>query len=226
MNIKALLKKIILSNRKYANIFFKILTTLDIGNKFKISSNNLFYNNGLLLNSSITVNGNNNKIIIGDLSRLYNAKISISGNNNTLKIGSDCVFTNAFFYMKDNNNQISIGSFTTISGETHMATLEGTEVTIGNDCMFSSNIDIRTSDSHSIIGSEGKRLNIGKNISIGNHCWIGRQCILLKGVSLYDNSIVAAGSVVTKKFDNPNSIIAGNPAKVIKQNINWLRERI
>lgn len=52
-------------------------------------------------------------------------------------------------------------------------------------------------------------------VIIGNKCWLGTNCVILPGVKLGDNVIVAAGSIVTKSFQS-NVIIAGNPAKVIK----------
>ena len=57
-----------------------------------------------------------------------------------------------------------------------------------------------------------------KNVIIGDKCWIGMNSIILPGVELANNTIVGAGSVVTKSFKTPNSIIAGNPAKIIKIN--------
>ena len=58
------------------------------------------------------------------------------------------------------------------------------------------------------------------DISIGRHVWICQDSSILKGVSIGDDSIVAFGAVVTK--DCPaNSIIAGNPAKVVKTGIRW-----
>ena len=65
--------------------------------------------------------------------------------------------------------------------------------------------------------------NEGKEISIGNHVWLGIRAIILKGVSIGDNSIVAAGSVVTKNV-KANTIVSGSPAKQIKENRNWTRE--
>lgn len=57
----------------------------------------------------------------------------------------------------------------------------------------------------------------GKAIIIGSNSWIGMNSILLPGVRLRKNTIVGAGSVVTKSFKESNIIIAGNPAKIIKR---------
>lgn len=57
----------------------------------------------------------------------------------------------------------------------------------------------------------------GKDVIIGNKCWIGMNSMILPGVKLGDNTIVGAGSVVTKSFPEGNVVIAGNPAKVIKK---------
>ncbi|HEY9752233.1 MAG TPA: hypothetical protein V6C46_04750, partial [Coleofasciculaceae cyanobacterium] len=56
--------------------------------------------------------------------------------------------------------------------------------------------------------------------------WIASHVSILKGVSIPDNSIVATRSVVTKSFNMQNTLIGGVPAKVLKNNINWLRERL
>lgn len=55
-----------------------------------------------------------------------------------------------------------------------------------------------------------------KSITIEDNVWITMNCIILAGVTIGKNSVVAAGSVVTKS-QPPNSLIAGNPAKVVKQ---------
>lgn len=52
-------------------------------------------------------------------------------------------------------------------------------------------------------------------IRIGNNCFIGERAILLYGVSIPNNTIVAAGSVVTKSISEERKIIGGNPANII-----------
>ena len=93
--------------------------------------------------------------------------------------------------------------------------------------MFSNKIQLRTSDSHSILDGNAKRINPGGDIEIGNHVWIGNEVVVLKGSVIPENCIVGARSIVTSSLRaTPNSMIAGIPAKVLKTNINWKRERI
>lgn len=55
----------------------------------------------------------------------------------------------------------------------------------------------------------------GKDINIGDNCWVGMNSVILPGVTLGNNTVVGAGSVVTKSFEDGFMVIAGNPAKVI-----------
>lgn len=56
----------------------------------------------------------------------------------------------------------------------------------------------------------------GKDIKIGENCWIGMNSVILPGVNLGNNTIVGAGSIVTKSFPDGHCVIGGNPAKIIK----------
>ena len=143
-----------------------------------------------------------------------------------IEIGTGCNLHNTTFWIEDNNNRIVIGNQTTVHGMTQLACIEGTTICIGNDCMFSSNIRFRTGDSHTVTDLDGTRINPSSNIVIGNHVWIGQDTFVGKGVVVKDDSIVGAGSVVTKKFEQQGVAIAGNPARIIKENVNWKRERI
>jgi hypothetical protein len=58
--------------------------------------------------------------------------------------------------------------------------------------------------------------HIIKEVNIGKYCWIGMSAVILPGVKLGDYTIVAAGSIVTKSFEDGYCVIGGNPAKLIK----------
>lgn len=177
--------------------------------------------------NKIKVKGKGNKIIIGELSRMINSNIEIHGNNNTIVIGDRSLITEGDFFIEDDLGIIEIGKDTNICGKTHLACIEGRSIKIGDECLFSSNIIVRTGDSHSIINSETKqRINSSKNVVIGNHVWIGNQVTILKGVNILDHTIVGTGALVTKSFNQENIILAGNPAKIIKSGIDWIGERI
>lgn len=89
------------------------------------------------------------------------------------------------------------------------------KIVIGNNVFIGEEVIIRDSDGHTINNSENT-----KEIIIGNDVWIGMKSIVLKGVSIGDGSVIAAGSVVTRDVPK-NSLVAGVPAKVIKKNITW-----
>lgn len=166
-----------------------------------------------------------NSIIIGDNCSLADCRFLMKGKNNKVKIGNHCALKGVSFWMSGDNNEIVVGDYTTIGQNTEFATLEGTCILIGKDCMFSHDIQVRTSDSHSVLDHDGNRTNPAKNIHIGNHVWIGLDVLLLKGSEVKDNSVVAARSMVTKPFINEGCLIGGAPAKEIKSEINWSRDR-
>lgn len=91
------------------------------------------------------------------------------------------------------------------------------KIEIGEDVAISHDVTIMDSDAHEGLWEGYEKT---KPIKVGNHVWIGTRVTILKGVTIGDNAIIAAGSVVTKDVPN-NTIVAGVPAKIIKTNINW-----
>lgn len=92
----------------------------------------------------------------------------------------------------------------------------GHEITIGEQVFIADQVIIRDWDGHTIVG----RPNAAP-ITIGNQVWIGMRSMILKGVTIGDGAVIAAGAVVVK--DVPaGSVVAGNPAKVVKNDVSWV----
>ncbi len=123
------------------------------------------------------------------------------------------------------DSQIVIGNNFSTEGAEIRLSEPNTEIHIGNDCMLSYGIEIRVSDSHAIYDIKTNEiLNHPKKITIGNHVWIGIRTIVLKGSEIKNNSVIGANTLISKKFDESNVVIVGNPARIVRRNINWNRK--
>lgn len=180
----------------------------------------------LLKKTHIHFSGNNNRVIIQDFARLNRVFMEIHGDNNTVVIGPWSYVTQTEICTEDGNNRVEIGEKTRILGKTHLAAIEGTAIRIGRECLFSSNIHFRTGDSHSVLDRTGKRINPSRDISLGDHVWLGTGVTCLKGAMIPGHSVVGAASLVTGKFTEPNCVLAGVPAKVVKTDVDWTIQRI
>lgn len=180
----------------------------------------------LLFGCKVNNYGNNNHVLVRKDCILKDTMIEIHGSNNYIEIG-DCTKANHMhIFIEDNNNKVVIGRNNTFAGSIHLACTEGVEIEIGNDCLFSSEIVIRTGDSHSIVDLNGKRINYAQNVIIGNHVWCGFRTMITKGVKLPSNCVVGTGALVTKEFTDEHIVIAGVPAKIVRNNVDWLSKRI
>ena len=95
------------------------------------------------------------------------------------------------------------------------------KIEIGKDCLLGWNVSIRDTDGHKIT-KDGKKYDEKGKISIGNHVWIASHCIILKNSLITDESIVGCNSLVCGlKMEEKNSLLAGIPAKIKKNNISW-----
>lgn len=88
------------------------------------------------------------------------------------------------------------------------------KIVIGKGTYIAPNVGIITSN-HKLTNLDEHEE--GKDVIIGKKCWIGMNSMILPGVHLGDNTIVGAGAVVTKSFEEGNCVIGGNPAKIIKK---------
>lgn len=142
-------------------------------------------------NTSFVMRRYSRLIVHGAFTFYSNADISVN-ENATLELGSGFI-----------NHGARIHCFKSIK--------IGDHVYIGDD------VAIRDCDGHEIIGSD-KPMTMP--IVIEDHVWIGAKVTILKGVTVGEGSVVAAGSVVSRDVP-PHTLVAGVPAKVVKENVSW-----
>lgn len=167
-------------------------------------------------------NASNNYIEIREPYSVGNLNITVEGNSNTftLDYGAKIVRMTVAF---GNETKVSIGKNFYVGGMTIQVTNSiGKKVEIGSNCMFSYGLVLRTSDAHTIYDMNTKKvLNPCDDVIIGNHVWIAAHAKIYKGAKIPDDCVVAAYSLVNKKFDKTNCLLAGMPAGIKKENINW-----
>lgn len=185
---------------------------MQLMNKLKIIVKTRKFNNHTLVGNNCTFGPNSNcfnskdkqNIIIGDHCDIH-AILSVSG-----------------------SGKIAIGNYTTIRGFSIIGAL--TEITIGDYVIISNNVSIYDNNNHPTSPQARKEMCISgfysnlwnwehsdsKGIIIKDNVWIGERSTILKGVTIGEGAIVGCGSVVTHDVE-PFTIVAGNPAKLVKR---------
>ncbi|MBT2756900.1 acyltransferase [Mesobacillus foraminis] len=97
-------------------------------------------------------------------------------------------------------------------------------ITIGDNVLFGWSVSIRDSNGHKIYNILDN--TIDKNtepVKIGNHIWVGANVDILKGAEIADDCIIGFNSCVTRKFKERHCTLAGYPAKIVRENVGWVR---
>ena len=117
------------------------------------------------------------------------------------------------------------------------------EIRFGDDCLLAWDILVMDTDEHPLYNrhetsrretrdsshvpcpdsnkTENERINPDKPIIVGNHVWVGCKCVLLKGAEVPDNTVVAAGTLLTSTFTGEHQVIGGNPPSILKHDVRW-----
>lgn len=147
-----------------------------------------------------------------------------SGN---IRIGNTCCIRGTLVVYR-HAAKIEIGNNVYIGPGTILECAE--EIRIGDNVLISSNCNLIDTNSHSLhsyervddtadwkkgLAHKNWDIVVSKKLTIGNNSWLGLRTIIMKGVTLGEGTIVAAGSVVTKSSE-PFSLVAGNPARFIR----------
>jgi acetyltransferase-like isoleucine patch superfamily enzyme len=184
----------------------------------------IFHKKTLLLHQNVKLKGVKNidameKIEIGiayngfihktDKTYIHiNGKLIIKGK---YSIGRGCRFDIA------ENAIVTIGTGGYMNCNTNLIIMH--KLTIGDNCAISWNCQFLDDDFHEI--SYFERRKSENSIIIGNNVWIGCGAKIYKGTVIPNGCVIASDSIVKGVFHIENSLIGGNPAKVIKEEIKW-----
>lgn len=115
------------------------------------------------------------------------------------------------------NAMLTLGDRFCASGNTTIICQKA--ITFGHDDLLSWDTFLMDTDFHHIVNLRGKITSVPKSITIASHVWIGYGVNILKGVTISDNTVIAAKSLITKSCDKEYVIIGSKGA--LKNNINW-----
>ncbi len=170
-----------------------------------------------------------NNVTIGKKVNYYGIPVIINKKGAKLEIGNNVTIKSSFLsnlvglyqrtiiVTRTSDARIKIGNSVGMSGATIYAR---TKIEIGDNTLIGGNVKIIDNDFHPLEiearNNDDKLKIASKPIKIGKNCFIGVNSIILKGTVLGDGCVVGAGSVVSGTFPD-NSVIVGNPARVIKE---------
>ena len=129
------------------------------------------------------------------------------------EIGEGC-YIEPPFYSNFGGNHCHFGKF--IYANFHLTMVDDTHIYVGDYTMFGPNVTVATAGHPILPELREKIYQYNAPVHIGKNCWIGAGAVILPGVSIGDNPVVGAGSIVTK--DLPENIVAvGNPCRILRK---------
>lgn len=176
------------------------------------------------INVNIFFRGKGNKLIIGENVKLRDTHIRFDAHNAIILLGDDVQYRGSI--RAGIGCEVNLGKGLTVTEKCYISCAERTKIIVGEDCMFASFNQLRTDDAHPIFDLyTKKRINVSKSIKIGAHVWLGYESVVLGGTEIGSGSVVGMRSLLKSIFPT-HSLIAGAPAKIIRENIAWERTHV
>lgn len=174
---------------------------------------------------SVVFRGSNNVLRVGARPKMSALKVVFDCDNGTMEVAAGNGGLNLNVRVGQDST-VRIGRNTTSTNVVGMSATEGTTISVGDDVMFASEIQVRADDGHPIFDVRtGKRVNVSKNITIGSHVWVGWGAWVLGGTTIGEGSVIGTGAIVKARIPN-NVVAAGVPARVVRKDIAWERPHL
>jgi acetyltransferase-like isoleucine patch superfamily enzyme len=114
---------------------------------------------------------------------------------------------------------LALGDNFLISGDGTIICAE--KITIGDNSTMAWESIVMDTDHHQMFDAQGNHINPNKPVEIGQNVWIGARSFILKGCRIPDGCIIGANTLLTRSFEDKKAVIAGNPPRIVKHNVNW-----
>ena len=166
--------------------------------------------------------GSNNTIVLFGRHQFINCLIQTGGESTfVIRESPNPIWSLRFFAKWAPRNSFYIGKNFRCYGVAFRAAEADIQHYIGDGCLFSYDISLRSSDAHSIFDKNKKLINRASHFYIGNRVWLGHHVEVLKNACILDGTIVGACSLVVKPQTESNVILAGVPTKILRRDITW-----
>ena len=172
----------------------------------------------------LTDNPDVRRVFIGEgVSLSRGCSIERSGDDNFIVLAPNVRLSNVVIKTVGEGNTIAVGSDVTFESGTLLCERHGRSLLLGDDCMVSNSVVVRTSDHHGIFErSTGQRLNPSADVVVGAHVWLGNGCRINKGTRVGSGAVVGQMAIASGDLD-ANCIYAGVPARKLREDIVWSR---
>lgn len=169
----------------------------------------------------VSVRGRGNTIRIDEPYAAGASHFHLTGGA-TVTVGPGCNLGGVVVHALAEGAAVEIGEGTSFNAVTQITVHEAARVSIGAHCLFGAECYIAASDVHKILDAKtGERLNLARDIELGDHVWVSARCAIFRGSIIGRDSVVGYGSVVKGTFP-PGAMLAGVPARLVKEGITWL----
>ncbi len=226
---------------KQMHIIWRDVTITDVAGYYSDECGNEIICEDRFEGIELEFQGYNNKLYIGKNFYAEGLKLRMKGGA-TLEFGPGMGMHNGRMFLKNSvskfagngwlgsdffisnfDGTLTVGDDITCLNGFYMCCVENTELTIGDGCMFAKNVKLLSGGAHSLFDlTEKVNLHIADDVHvrIGDHVWVGMESAVIYNSDIGEHSMVGAMSLVKGTYPD-HVVIAGNRAKVIRENIDW-----
>lgn len=164
-----------------------------------------------------------NLVFICAGAELTRCTVHASGKGGIIVIGPEARLKNVVLMVSGRDCSLVVGAGTSWESGRGFSSKQSRLLAIGQDCMFSNTVSLRTNDAHGIFDlSTHEHINPPEDVVVHAHVWLGNGARVSKGAEIGMSTIVGQASVATGKLD-PRCVYAGVPARKLREKVTWSR---